>query len=317
MRRLVTLLFFAAVLLTACGSSIDQQSTGEWQYSFADSTGEEVILSSRPQRVAVLFSSYAEIWTLAGGKVAVTVGETLERGFSPEDTLLVDGGAGKTIDLELLLAAQPDFVIGSADIPAQADACRRAAQAGIPAALFRVDTFGDYLRMLKVCTDITGDTEAYRIYGTDVEQKISSLLKAVEAREGEKREILFIRAGSSYSATKAKRAPDNFVCIMLEELGAYNIADDAAVLLDGLSLEEIMLRDPDCIFISTMGNEEASQGYILELFTQDGWRELAAVRNENYIFLPRELFHFKPNARWADAYCMLAQYLYPELNCYE
>ena len=47
---------------------------------------------------------------------------------------------------------------------------------------------GDYLRMLKVCTDITGDTEAYRIYGTDVEQKISSLLKAVEAREGEKRE---------------------------------------------------------------------------------------------------------------------------------
>ena len=39
MRRLVTLLFIAAVLLTACGSSINQQSTGEWQYSFADSTG--------------------------------------------------------------------------------------------------------------------------------------------------------------------------------------------------------------------------------------------------------------------------------------
>ena len=317
MRRLVAICLLFAALLAACGSSAVQDTPVDRQYAFTDSTGAEVILTTQPRRVAVLFSSYAEIWTLAGGDVTVTVGETLARGFAPEKTLLVDGGAGKTIDLELLLAAQPDFVIGSADIPAQADACRMTTQAGIPSALFRVDTFDDYLRMLKICTDITGDSEAYRTHGVAVQEEIAELLRAVEALEGENRDVLFIRAGSSYSATKAKRGPDNFACIMLEELGVHNIADDAVVLLDGLSLEEILLQDPDCIFISTMGNEDASKAYIMELFAQNGWQELTAVRNGNYVFLPRELFHFKPNARWAEAYAMLAQYLYPELKDYE
>jgi iron complex transport system substrate-binding protein len=101
---------------------------------------------------------------------------------------------------------------------------------------------------------------------------------------------------------------------MLGELGAHNIADDAPVLLDGLSLEEIILRDPDYIFLTTMGNEAAAKAYIEELFSQDGWKELDAVKNNCYAFLPKELFHFKPNARWAEAYELLAKLLYPELK---
>jgi iron complex transport system substrate-binding protein len=101
---------------------------------------------------------------------------------------------------------------------------------------------------------------------------------------------------------------------MLTRLGAHNIADDAPVLLDGLSLEEILVRDPDHIFISTMGNEDASKAYMESLLRQPGWRDLTAVQEGNVHFLPRDLFHFKPNARWAEAYRYLAQLLYPELD---
>lgn len=319
------LLFFLLILLMML-SSCSQSDTSapdlpppsaEWTYSFTDSTGNEVTLTKRPETVAVLFSSYAEIWSLAGGTVSVTVGESVERGFVCEDTPLVDSGAGKLIDHELLLAAQPDFVIGSADIEAQADACRVLSSAGIPAALFRVDTFEDYLSMLKICTDITGRTDAYEEHGTTVKSKIEQLMAAVSthSESGEKK-ILFIRAGSQYSATKAKRAPENFVCTMLDELGTHNIADSAAVLLDGLSLEEILLQDPDYIFLTTMGSEEAARSYINDLFSQDGWRHLTAVKNKQYTFLPKDLFHFKPNSRWAEAYTILADHLYPELNLY-
>ena len=101
---------------------------------------------------------------------------------------------------------------------------------------------------------------------------------------------------------------------MLDELGAHNIADEAEVLLDGLSLEEILLQDPDHIFLTTMGSEQAAVSYIGELFSQDGWKELTAVKQEHYTFLEKELFHFKPNARWAEAYELLAKLLYPELK---
>ena len=158
---LLFLLLILLMMLSSCSQSDTSAPdlpppSAEWTYSFTDSTGNEVTLTKRPETVAVLFSSYAEIWSLAGGTVSVTVGESIERGFAFENTPLVDEGAGKLIDHELLLAAQPDFIIGSADIEAQADACRVLSSAGIPAALFRVDTFEDYLSMLKICTDITG-----------------------------------------------------------------------------------------------------------------------------------------------------------------
>lgn len=323
------LLLLAVLLaLSGCGQRevvsaqplAEQQAAeqpADWPVIFTDSTGAEVTLAAPPEMVAVLFSSYAEIWTLAGGTVSVTVGESVERGFAAEGAVLVDGGAGKSIDLEKLLAAKPDLIIGSADIAAQAEACRIMTEAGIPSALFRMDTFADYLSVLKICTDITKNDTAYAEHGAAVQTELEEVLASVQdylAARPAKPEFLFIRAGSQYSSTKAKRAPENFVCGMLGELGAHNIADDAAVLLDGLSLEEILLRDPDCIFLTTMGSEEAAEAYISDLFAQDGWKDLRAVQSKNYAFLPKELFHFKPNARWAEAYGLLAELLYPELN---
>ena len=241
----------------------------------------------------------------------MTVGESVERGFVPEGTPLVDEGAGKTIDLERLLAEKPDLIIGSADIPAQVAACEKMAKQGVPTALFRVDDLSQYLTVLKTCAEITGNGEAYRVYGRQIKEKADNILAAVDENAPAKK-ILFIRAGSSYAATKAKKAPENFVCAMLDQLGAVNIADSAAALLDGLSLEEILLQDPDHIFLVAMGNESAARDYIAKLFESDGWKDLTAVKTGNYTFLDRELFHFKPNHRWAEAYEQLFRLLYPE-----
>ena len=299
------------------GTSDDAQAETAFPYTFTDSTGAEVTLTAPPERVAVLFSSYGEIWTDAGGDIAITIGECVERGFAAEGTSLVDDGAGKSIDMELLLSYEPDFVIGSADIEAQAEACRTLQEAGVPAAAFQVETIDQYLDMLKICTDITGNTQAWETCGVAVKEQADAVLAAVEeylAGGAETQNILFIRAGSQYSSTKAKTAKDNFVCVMLGELGAYNIADNAPVLLDGLSLEEILMEDPDYIFLTAMGSQEAAEAYIDDLFAQDGWRQLTAVAEGNYQFLPREMFHFKPNARWGEAYAYLAQLLYPDLT---
>lgn len=311
MKKRLMAVWMALLMLFVCPAQAEES---RWPYTFADSTGASVTLTHMPQTVAVLFSSYAEIWQLAGGQTAITVGESVERGFAAEDAVLVDSGAGKAIDHELLLAAQPDLIIGSADIPAHVQAKQALQISGIPFALFRVDTFEDYLSMLETCTGITGRADAYETHGAAVQRQVDAVKAAVRALDEEPKTILFIRAGSQYSATKAKRAPDHFACIMLDELGSRNIADDARVLLDGLSLEEILLRDPEYIFLTTMGSEDAAKSYISDLFAQAGWKDLTAVQNGDYAFLPKELFHFKPNARWAEAYAMLAELLYPELK---
>lgn len=306
----------AACLLTAAGCAVRPAENGRTEsgayYTFMDDAGLEVVLPEAPQKVAVLFSSFADIWKTAGGTVNITVGESVGRGFADESAVLVDAGAGKTINTESLIAAEPDLIIGSLDIAAQADAVKLAAQAGFPAAAFKVESFADYLRVLKICTDITGDAEAYETYGTAVQGRVDEVLqKAQQSGQVQPREILFIRAGSKASATKAKTAKDHFACAMLQEMGTHNIADDAPVLLDGLSLEEILLRNPDYIFISTMGDEQAAIDYLEGVFAGEEWQVLTAIQEKHYTFLPKELFHFKPNARWDEAYRYLYDLLYP------
>lgn len=294
-------------------------SDGEY-YAFTDDLGREVKLDKVPSRVAVLFSSYAEIWQLAGGEALITVGDSVERGFAEEDAILVDGGAGHTtLDVETLVAASPDFVIGTADYPVQVEACELLASYGIPTALFRVEAFDDYLRVLRVFTDILGTEEKYAEHGTAVKAQIDGYFEAVfdyleVIPDGEKK-MLFMRAGSSPRSTKAKRAEDHFACAMLEELGLSNIADTAPVLLDGLSEEEIVIADPEYIFVAMMGeDEEAVKSNANSILSGGGYAKLSAVAEGRVEFLPKSLFHYKPNHRWADAYLYLIELLYPEVE---
>lgn len=282
----------------------------EYYAAFTDSTGKEFTLSEKPQRVAVLFSSFAELWQLAGGEVAVTVGESVERGFVEESTPLVDDGAGKKIDLERLLVEEPDLVICSGDIAAQAETAETLNGLDIPAAQFIVESFSDYLNVLQTFTLITGDTEAYETYGEAQKAEIDEILAENQFAGVD---ILFIRAGSSARSVKAKTSEDHFAAEMLKELGTHNIADDSlladAVVSDTLSIEYILEEDPDYIFFTAMGDEAASQSFVKEMLKEDAWSGLTAVENGNFSYLPKELFHFKPNGRWAEAYEMLADLL--------
>lgn len=314
-------LLLSAMLFGACGlkeNTTDDNgkiSEPDVYYSFTDDAGQEITLEERPAKVAVLFSSFADVWKTAGGETAITVGESVERGFAGEDVLLVDQGAGKTIDGELLISYEPDFVICSADIEGQVKTAELLTKADIPCAQFHVESFEEYLSMLKICTDITGDKEAYQTYGIDVQKRVEQVRKDAKERLSEGQpQILFVRAGSTYNATKAKTAEDNFVCAMLKELGTYNIAENAPVLLDGLSFEEVILADPEYIFISTMGEEEAAKAYMNSVLSDENWQQLDAVKNGHYTYLPKDMFQYKPNAKWDEAYRYLADLLEQDEN---
>ena len=151
---------------------------------------------------------------------------------------------------------------------------------------------------------------------TEVKERSDRILNQT-AKQEEKRKILFIRSGSGESSAKAKTAELHFAAAMLEELGTCNIADNAPVLLDGLSLEEILKEDPDYIFISTMGKEEAARAYMDSVLADSAWQALSAVQEGRVNYLPKDLFQFKPNARWDEAYEYLAEILYPELDVNE
>lgn len=304
---LMCLVLILQLIIPLCSCGDTEHREGE--ISFTDYTGHTVRLDKTPERVAVLFSSLAEIWTLAGGEIFITVGESVERGFACGDVLLADKGAGKTVNTELLISHKPDFVILSADVPAQVECARMLRDIGIPCALMRVESFDDYLHTLKIFTDITDRSDLYEKNGTHIKNQVDSILEVLSS-DSKMPKVLFIRAGSTSRSTKAKNAENNFVCKMLEDLGAYNIADNAPILLDGLSEEVILTENPDIIFISLMGDEEAARQNTESILSSRVYSSLDAVKGSRCYYLPKDMFQYKPNAKWAEAYLYLAEILY-------
>lgn len=294
-------LLLCCLLVASCGKVANSVPTG---HTFTDSAGYTVSVTTL-DRVAVLFSSLADAWLLAGGKIAITVGETAERGLvAPDSAIMIDDGAGKAINTEVLIAAAPDFVITSADIPAQREAAALLRQAGIPVAEMRLESFADFLSVFKIFTDLTGNTQAYEAYGVAQKERIDAL---IAARPLADKRVLFIRAGTSARSVKAKGSADHFAAAMLRDLGAVNIADDTPLLADSLSMEVILAEDPDFIFFTAMGDEQASRAYVEEMLKEATWQGLSAVRGDRWQYLQKDLFHYKPCANWATAYEQLAE----------
>ena len=307
-----SVIFFLCALLVFSLCACENEKTKESEkpfYEFCDSIGQKIVLKKKPERVAVLFSSFAEMWGLAGGETKISVFESVERGFCGENVILVDGGAGKTVNTEALVSGEPDFVICSADVPAQKEAASFLSEKNIPSAVFRVESFEDYMSVFKIFCEITENPQNYKENAEKVKENIDKMFNSLE-KEPKYKKILFIRAGSSKSSTKAKRSEEHFAAAMLSSIGCQNIADSASVVLDGISDEAILRYNPDYIFISTMGKEEAARAYMDSVLKGKVFSSLDCVKKGNYCYLPKNLFQFKPNNKWDEAYSFLIDIVY-------
>lgn len=316
MKRMIGLLI-GLMLLTACGNSSDASLTSEEReivsdtaVTFTDDLGREVTVD-RPERVVCMISSFADIWTLAGGvdKIVATTNATWTYFDLPLNEDVVNLGAAKEVNVEQLIACEPDFILASAGTDRNVELETAFDEMGMNVAYFKVDNFDDYLRMLKICTEITGCTENYETYGTDVKAQVGH---ALERKDGSNPSVLYIRATGS--SCKVKNSEGSVLGEMLGNLGCVNIADQGNALLEQLSIEAILQADPEYIFVVLQSADPADAKSVLEttLLSNPAWATLSAVKEGRYYVMDQNLYNLKPNGRWGEAYENLADILYPE-----
>ena len=310
-------LFLALVLLLptlagcapagAGSSSPSAGSQGTEPISFTDDLGRTLSLE-RPERVACLIGSFADLWCLAGGKdTLVAAADDAWTSFQLDlGEEVVNLGGVKEPNLELLIQAQPDLVIASSNTAAQVALLDTLEGMELTAAYFQVSGFSDYLNMLDVCTRLTGRPERYEQYGLALRDQVDG---AKAACAGLSPTVLYVRATGS--SCKVKNSRDTVLGEMLADLGCVNIADSSQSLLEQLSLEVILDRDPDFIFAILQGSDPTDARRTLEdtLLSNPAWQSLTAVEEGRFFVLDDQLYNLKPNARWGDAYEQLADLL--------
>lgn len=305
LRRSVILLLLTALLLSGCSESVILKK-GDVPVTDADG---KTFYVSKSDRVVCAYGSFAECWLLSGGRlVGVTEDAVSERGLDiGEDVAVV--GTVKEINLELLVSLDPHFVILSADLTAHRQLAHKLISMGISAALFRVDSFDDYDKMMSQFCKVNGTDGLYASNVTEVRSRIE-LLKSSVPSESTGKTSLVMRVYSNGIKVKT----DNLAEDIAVDLGCVSIAKNDPSLLSDLSVEAIVSADPDFIFVLTMGDEEDAVRY-LDAFIEGNpaFASLSAVKNGRLVLLPKELFHYKPNNRWDESYEYMAKIIYPEI----
>lgn len=309
--RIISVLLLLTLAGCAQAPAPEEPVSGD-AFCFTDDLGREVSVTSH-ERVAVLIGSFADIWCIAGGKDSIVAAAndswtSFDLGL---DKSVQNLGAIKTPSVEVLLASQPDLVIGSCNTASNVEMEETLEAAGITVAYFDVQNFEDYLRMLDICTQITGQRSNYDAWGLALRQQIDA---AVSRQDGSAPTVLCIRATGA--SCKIKGSTDNLLGEMLADLGCVNIADNDNAILEELSMEAILQANPDYVFAVLQGQDSEAAMQTLEaaLLSHPAWSTLRAVQTGKFYTLDNSLYNLKPNARWGEAYEKLADILYPAEN---
>jgi iron complex transport system substrate-binding protein len=199
--------------------------------------------------------------------------------------------------LEKIVALEPTLVLITAEVPTQKELESSLDSAGITWRDVDVNNFDDYATHMAALTEMSGRDDLYQANVTDVSDAIAK----VEESAADLPQVSYLAL--LISSTKAKVAKsDYFACEIFDNLQMANVAEDDSSL-DDLSVEAIVAADPTYVFVIPRGDEDKAR----EVFEQDfqaqpAWASLSAVQAGRVNVLPKDLFEYKPNERWAEAY---------------
>jgi iron complex transport system substrate-binding protein len=306
MKKIVTFILFLLISISLI--SCENPENGEGK-NITDDLGRTVMIK-KSERVACLLGSYADLWMLAGGEVCASADDAFEDLALPLPENTVNLGSTHNPNAEALLMAAPDLVFASSKLAKHLEMKDRLEAAGITVCYFDVADFASYLRVLKIMTEITGNSERYEAYGTAQETQIATLLE--KRKREESQTVLVLRA--SAQSIRAKNSDNTMLGGMLRDFGCVNIADGDGSLLENLSVESILLQNPDKLFFIQAGDDmEAVKAAVYAMFEENPlWQQLDAVKNGEVYFMEKELFNLKHNARFYEAYEKLDRILYDE-----
>ena len=274
-----------------------------------DFDGNEVVLTKNPERVIPNHTSMLGLWYLAGG-TAVGRPETRRGTGIPEGAMdLETTGSVVHPNTEKILALEPDFVILS-NIDNHRNLQMILDDVGTESIILSYDNYSDFVFILDLFARLVGNREVVEKIVPDLHGEVRDII----ARYADEAETSFL---SLFASTRSVSAELNtaHTAHIASLLGGKNIAEidapDRGQKRITLSLEHIIDRNPDVIFITPMGDvSEIEEKLKEDLMANQAWGGLEAVQEGNVHFLPGELFLYEPNDKFPEAFEYMAEVLY-------
>lgn len=316
----------AEALRTSFLAKANEVTVNDDSVTFTDASGKEsVTIKKNPKNVVNLYASFTTLWYEAGGKVAGLIGgsssvelykEYIGRDITADEgvTTVATSSSGKKWATETIVAMKPDLIICSTAMSGYKTIEAPAAAAGIPVIAMSYNDFSDYLKWFKVFSNLTGHPELWDEVALKALNEVVDVLLACPTENTPNVFCMFSSADTLQANTSS-----TVVGGMIDAMNAKNIVDkwDGAATAErvDINLETVFAANPDIILVQCHAGKEGAEALVASLYGSNPvWQSLDAVKNGKVFYLEKTLFHNKPNSRFAEAYKVLAGYLYPDMK---
>lgn len=308
---MLLLLMLCFIVLTGCAKESKENIKAQTKdyLTITDDLNRVVVLEKKPERIITLSPSFLEPLGAVNAKLIArpSTKETMPE-FAQN---LEEVGAVYNINIEKVIALQPDLVIAYEGMHDKFLPILETNK--IPVIVVKMKTYQDVIEKLNLFAEITGEKEKGTALAASMNDKVQAVINKTP-KEHKKIAILHSTAKSVTVELEGSIAGSTAMM-----LGFNNIASGSKALEKDpdstpYSLEKLVERDPDMIFVVTMGRmEDIKKRMLADIESNPAWNSLNAVKNKKVYFLPQELFLLNPGLRYPEAVETMAKTAYPEV----
>ena len=302
--------FFSLLLITGIlfGCTTAAESVAETvstEISLVDGLGREIILESPATSIVSLAPSNTELLYAVGAGDQVVARDS----FSDYPAEVVDlpdiGGGFSEYNLEEIVNLDPDLVL-AAEINT-AELVQSIEDLGIN--VFYISnplTFDDLYANIENVGKLTGNSETAETVIADAQARVEAVVSAVA--ETDTVPTVYYELDATDPTKPYTAGPDTYYSTLINMAGGANIGDALSSSWAQISLEELVIQDPDIILLG-----DALYGITAEsVGEREGWDTLTAVKDGNVLPFDDNLLA-RSGPRLVEGLEALAQILHPEV----
>lgn len=314
----IVTLIFTCILLVACSTqpsatvetALTPTSTPlppptEELLSIEDGLGRLVTLQNPAQRIVSMAPSNTEIlFAVGAGEQVIGVDEFSDYPEQAIDLAGIGGGFGD-YNLEEIVNLEPDLVLAAEiNTPEQVSALE---DLGLTVYfLSNPNSLDEMYENLLIVADLSGHRVEAEELIEALRGRVIQVVTKIESAENIP--TVFYELDATDPSAPWTAGSGTFIDTLITMAGGENIATDLEDQYPQISIEELLLRDPQVILLG-----DAAYGVTPEsLAERTGWSNIEAVQNSEIYTFDDNLVS-RPGPRLVDGLEELAELLHPEL----
>lgn len=290
-------------LMVGCSSNTDEttnqgktKEAGENAISITDFSNRTITFDHIPEKIVSLGNGETDIIYALGEEV---VGRPTGDAVIKESEDALEVGSTHSADLEKITSLDPDVVLGNH--PMNSNDVQSIESIGSEMILTSANSVDDIKKQITLFSNLLNKQEK----ADEVIHMIDEKIAQIQSEQTENKPRVLLVYGAP--GTNMAALPNSLSGDILELAGGENIASDYPSLemypqYAQLNTERIIESNPQMILLMSHGNpEEVKEGFINDMSKNAGWNELDAVKNDQFIILPHDLFGTNPGTKIVDA----------------